>query len=99
MIQILRLHLIIIPTLRLHPHDLDFEASSYRNSDLETPSSHDPDFETPSYRIPDLETSSSHDPDFETPSYHNSEPRTSSSHDPDFETYLIVILTRDSILS
>ncbi|MEC1072226.1 pentapeptide repeat-containing protein, partial [Priestia megaterium] len=46
--------------------------TSYRNSDLETPSSHDPDFETSSYRNSDLETPSSHDPDFETSSYRNS---------------------------
>ncbi|MBU8589379.1 MSCRAMM family adhesin SdrC, partial [Priestia megaterium] len=64
----------------------DFEAPSYRNSDLETPSSHDPDFEAPSYRNSDLETPSSHDPDFETPSYRNSDLETPSSHDPDFET-------------
>ncbi|MED3855734.1 pentapeptide repeat-containing protein, partial [Priestia megaterium] len=42
-------------------HDPDFEASSYRNSDLETSSSHDSDFEASSYRNSDLETSSSRD--------------------------------------
>ncbi|PET01633.1 hypothetical protein CN510_02270 [Priestia megaterium] len=64
----------------------DFEAPSYRNSDLETSSSHDSDFETPSYRNSDLGTSSPHDPDFETPSYRNSDLGISSPHDPDFET-------------
>ncbi|PGT76610.1 hypothetical protein [Priestia megaterium] len=39
----------------------DFEAPSYRNSDLGISSPHDPDFETPSYRDSDLGTSSPHD--------------------------------------